>query len=174
MKINQLCFNMRECQYTQNAVRTFLNKQLPEWWFRQWGSSCDLPPVRPREGMTFPFCQHANAWNPTQPDRMTLNSKWKYWTAFITECLAWSRSWCMQGMWQYWTEYDMITNKLMSCYLQCCVFNFCVAIALQLSIIFCNHIISKSTCILVCLTSWTPHTFTVWQQWSFCLFKTMW
>jgi len=33
--------------HIQNEATTFLNKQLPEWWLRQWESSCDLPWLLP-------------------------------------------------------------------------------------------------------------------------------
>jgi hypothetical protein len=137
--------------HIHNEVTTFLNRQLPKRWIG-WGdvhflasaiTRSDAPclfPMGPSERWGL---HSTNAYNPEQPEGSNINSNCRNWSAFIAECLAWSRisSWCLQGN-KYSTSWTCkgYEKNFLNCYLQWCAFNSCVASTfLPINLCNCSH-----------------------------------
>jgi hypothetical protein len=128
------CGNNRVQKAYQRSdmVTTFWNRQLPERWIGQ-GGSTSWPPRSPDYTPSHFSCglRSANAYKPEQLEGSKTNSDFKNQSAFTAKCLARSRlsSWCVQGN-KWSTYFTCIGNEknFLSCSLQRCAFNFCVAI----------------------------------------------
>jgi hypothetical protein len=129
----------RALPHIHNDVTIFLNRYLPQWRTSRERSTARpprSPHLTPLEFFLWGLSERwglrsASAYNPEQLEGSNTNRDYKNWLAFIEKCSALSPvpSWCVHSnKWNtYWTCIEQ-EETLLSCFLQWCAFNFCVAI----------------------------------------------